>query len=208
MCSKDIPAPCPLLAALRWTFLSCSSHIPESWGVTIWGRATLAVSGQSSNTFHFLGMISMIWGLGFFLWGGATSEGRIQCQLREYTCSLNIGILPQWSLVSHKLGHGFMSFMASEWIWVIFRFWVQQLKKSFPGCVWPTESMWCCFFHCDQSLVPSKEDVIIFFCLKTSSSYFCPLHSWWLSLCPCGPYWRHLTVPQTTQNFQQQMHFT
>ena len=66
MCSKDIPAPCPLLAALRRTFLSCSSHIPEGWGVTIWGRAALAVSGQSSNTFHFLGMIFMIWGLGFF----------------------------------------------------------------------------------------------------------------------------------------------
>lgn len=63
---------------------------------------------------------------------------------------------------TQALSHGFESFMASEWIWVIFRF-LQQLKKSFPGCVWPTERMWCCFSHCDQSLVPSKEDVIFFF---------------------------------------------
>lgn len=104
MCSKDIPAPCPLLAALRRMFLSCSSHIPEGWGVTIWGRAALAVSGQSSNIFHFLGIISMIWGLGFFFCGEEPQvRVGIQCQLREYTCSLNIGILPQWSLVSHKL---------------------------------------------------------------------------------------------------------
>lgn len=66
---------------------------------------------------------------------------------------------------TQALSHGFKSLMASEWIWVIFRF-LQQLKKSFPGCVWPTETMWCCFSHCHQSLVPSKEDVIFFFALK------------------------------------------
>lgn len=124
MCSKDTPASCPLLAALRRTFLSCSSHIPEGWGLTIWGRVALAVSGQSSNTFPFLGMISMIWGLGFFCGEEPQRKVKIQCQLKFRLQT------PMILSFTQALSHGFMSFMTSEWIWVIFRFWVHAVKEK------------------------------------------------------------------------------
>lgn len=79
--------------------------------------------------------------------------------------------------------------------------------KSFPGYVFdPQKTMWYSLSYCSPSSTPSKEDVIIFW-LKTLVPTSV-LSSLWTSLCPSGPYWKYLTEPQTTQNFQQQIHFT
>lgn len=56
----------------------------------------------------------------------------IQCQLRDYTCNLNLDSTHQSMILSltEALSHGFMSFVTSEWIGVIVSSCVHAVREK------------------------------------------------------------------------------